>query len=57
MRPNRRMKATVTAVMPLIPLDPIQEYLKVADIYAAGNTRFMKAHQLLTIEDMFYCFA
>ena len=51
------MKATVTAVMPLIPLDPIQEYLKVADIYAAGNTRFMKAHQLLTIEDMFYCFA
>ena len=46
------MAATVTAVMPQVPPDTLQECLKVAGMSKAGDTRFMEAYQLVTIEDM-----
>ena len=46
------MAAKVTAAMPPIPPYPLQECLKVSGISAAGATRFMEAHQIVTIVDM-----
>ena len=46
------MAAAVTAAMTPPPPDPLQEFLKVAGISAAGATQFMEAHQIFTIEGM-----
>ena len=46
------METAVTAAMPPPPPDTLQECLKVAGMSADGATRFMEAHQLLTIEGM-----
>ena len=47
------MAAAVTESMrPPPPPDPLQECLKVADMSAAGATRFMEAHQIFNIEGM-----
>ena len=46
------MAATVTEAMTPIPPDPIQECLKFVGVYAAGATRFMESHQLVTLENI-----
>ena len=46
------MAATVTAAIPPVPLDPVQEYFKIEGMSSAGTTWFMKAYQIVTIEDM-----
>ena len=46
------MAATVTAAIPPVPLDPLQECLKVAVVSSSGATCFMESQQLVTIEVM-----
>ena len=46
------MEAPVTADMPPIPLDTLQEWLKVAGISTAGTTWFIEYQHIVTIEDM-----
>ena len=46
------MIATLKAAMPLVPMDPLQECLKVAVMSISGATRFIESRQLVTIRDM-----
>ena len=46
------MTAAITEAMLPPPPDPLQEFIKVADMSTDVATRFMQAHQIVTIEDM-----